>query len=201
MLLPATFYQHQDVVHIARALLGKVLVTQVDGLVTEAIIVETEAYRGADDRACHAYLRKRTARTETMFLPGGHAYVYLCYGIHHLFNVVTHVENEPDAVLIRAVQPKSGIETMLIRRKMSQLTVKLTQGPGCVSQAMGINKSLNASSLLGQDCIWIEDRGPVLETFSINTTTRVGVGYAGADAWLPWRFYVAGNPWVSAYPK
>ena len=200
-ILPPSFYQHADVVKIARALLGKVIVSQVDGVRTEGRIVETEAYQGANDRACHAYQKRRTPRTETMFLPGGHAYVYLCYGLHHLFNVVTNVENEPDAVLIRAVEPLVGLETMMERRKMKSAVPKLTSGPGCVAQALGIGRLQNKTHLVESDQLWVEDQGFTLLPEDIGVTTRVGVSYAGEDALRPWRFYIKGNPWVSALPK
>ena len=200
-ILPSTFYFHNDVAFLARNLLGKVLVSEVDGQRVEGIIVETEAYHGEDDRASHAYLRKRTPRTETMFLPGGHAYVYLCYGIHQLFNIVTNQKDEPDAVLIRAIEPVSGIEVMQVRRKMSTLSYKLCQGPGCVAQAFGINKALNSCDLTLGSKLWVEDREIQIPDDQILATTRVGVEYAKEDALRPWRFLVRNNFWVSAIPK
>lgn len=200
-VLSTAFYQRADVVEVARNLLGKILITNVEGRLASGMIVETEAYHGEDDRASHAYLRRRTSRTETMFLPGGHAYVYLCYGIHQLFNVVTHQKDEPDAVLIRAVEPLSGQETMLERRKMKAVTYKLCQGPGCVAQAFGIDKRLNGSDLTRSPHIWLEDHGIVYDEGQILATTRIGVEYAKEDALRPWRFLVRHNPWVSARPK
>lgn len=201
MILPPEFYQHSDVVSIARSLLGKVLVSEVGGIRTEATIVETEAYRGSDDRACHAYLKKRTPRTETMFLNGGHAYVYLCYGMHHLFNVVTNLEGEPDAVLIRAAEPVAGHETMMERRKMKTISKRLMLGPGCLSQALGIDKHLNSKNLTIKGLLWIEDRNFNFHQDQIGETTRIGVEYAGEDALRPWRFYILKNKWVSYPPK
>lgn len=200
-ILPPEFYQQTDVASIALSLIGKVLVSEVDGQRVEGIIVETEAYHGENDRACHAYLKKRTPRTETMFLPGGYAYVYLCYGIHQLFNIVTNRKDEPDAVLIRAVEPLLGIETMLVRRKMAKANYKLCQGPGCVAQAFGINKMLNSCDLTKGNSLWVEDRSIPISDDQILATTRVGVEYAKEDALRLWRFLVKDNFWVSARPK
>ena len=119
-VLPFEFYQRSNPVLIAKELLGKSLVTQINGIQTSGIIVETEAYKAPQDKASHAYGMRRTARTKTMFEPGGRAYVYLCYGIHHLFNVVSGPLNMPHAILIRAVEPQSGTEKMLLRRKMKK---------------------------------------------------------------------------------
>lgn len=200
-ILPPHFYQQSNVASIARSLIGKVLVSEVDGKRVEGIIVETEAYQGENDRACHAYQKKRTPRTETMFLPGGHAYVYLCYGIHQLFNIVTNLKDEPDAVLIRAVEPVSGIETMQIRRKMAKVSYRLCQGPGCVAQAFGINNMLNTCDLIIGDQLWVEDRSIQISEDQIMATTRIGVEYAKEDALRPWRFLLKNNFWVSAIPK
>ncbi len=146
--LPVDFYQREDVITISRELLGKVLCTNVDGKLTTGIIVETEAYAGVTDRASHAYGGRQTRRTKTMYAPGGTAYVYLCYGIHHLFNVVTNMEGVPHAVLIRAIQPQDGIDIMLQRRNMKNLLAKLTSGPGILSKAMGISILNSGESLL-----------------------------------------------------
>lgn len=196
MKLPESFYTRKDVVKIARELLGKVLVTEVDGLRTAGMIVETEAYAGPHDKACHAYMHRKTARTTPMFYTGGVAYVYLIYGLHQLFNIVTHEEEQPYAVLIRAVEPLEGVEHMLERRGLEVLKPALTAGPGVLSQAMGITRALNGHSLQGSD-IWVEDRGIRVRKENIVATTRVGVAYAGPDALLPYRFYIAGNPFVS----
>lgn len=195
--LPLSFYQRSDVVRIGRELLGKELVTcDVRGRVSSGYIVETEAYNGPADRACHAYNYRRTARTETMYLPGGTAYVYLCYGIYNLFNVVTHVAEEPYAVLIRAVQPVQGVELMLRRRKLKAVARNLTAGPGLLTQALAIDRKLDAESLLG-DRIWIADGGLVVRNQDIIASARVGVSYAGPDAALPYRFRIKCNPWMS----
>ena len=196
MILPESFYTRKDVVKIAQELLGKVLVTNIDGIYTSGIIVETEAYAGAADKASHAHGNRRTKRTEIMFWQGGMAYVYLCYGIHHLFNVVTNVRDVPHAVLIRAVEPLEGIEHMLERRGKEMLTPSLTAGPGAMSMALGIHTSQTGKSLLSNE-IYIEDRGFRIPSKDIVTSTRVGVAYAQDDAYLPYRFSIRGNKYVS----
>ena len=196
--LTVEFYQREDVLLISRALLGKVLCTNFHNKLTSGIIVETEAYAGITDKASHAYRGRRTNRTETMYTIGGSAYVYLCYGIHHLFNVVTNVEGVPHAVLIRAVQPLDGIDIMLRRRNLKNISNRLTAGPGTLSQAMGISVQISGQSLLDKQ-IWIENRenNNPLKDFQIISSPRVGVQYAGKDASNPWRFQVENSPWVS----
>jgi DNA-3-methyladenine glycosylase len=191
-------YQSEDVLGLARQLLGKTLVTSIDGKICGGIIAETEAYRAPDDRACHAYGNKITPRTKTMFGRGGTAYIYLCYGIHHLFNVVTGPEGTAHAVLIRALIPQEGIEFMLERRKHKQLNYKLTRGPGALSVALGIHTKMNGTHLLtSNSAIRILNTGLHLSTEDISQSPRIGVGYAGESALLPWRFYVKNCPWVS----
>ena len=184
--LPRSFYLGGDVVAIARDLLGKVLVTNFDGRVTAGIIAETEAYAGAGDRASHAYAGRRTQRNAVMYSEGGTAYVYLCYGIHHLFNVVTSSADIPHAVLIRAILPVEGLDLMRERRGgASRLS---TGGPGTLTQALGIRTMHNGTDLLG-DTIHIEDRSIALPSEAMITGPRIGVDYAGADALLPYRFH------------
>ena len=195
MILKKAFYQREDVVQIAKELLGKIIVTNIEGVITSGRIVETEAYAGAQDKASHAFGYRRTPRTEIMYAPGGVAYVYLCYGIHHLFNIVTHKKDIPHAVLIRAVAPLEGINTMLNRRGMSQLNNRLTSGPGSMSKALGILTSHSGLDLQNS-IITIHDNEPVLEK-DIIVGTRVGVAYAQEDALLPYRFFIKGNPYVS----
>lgn len=182
--LPLSFYLKDDVVSIAKNLLGKWLCTEIDGFMTGGMIIETEAYRGPEDKASHAYRNRRTKRTEVMFQQGGIAYVYLCYGMHNLFNVVTNVEGVPHAVLIRALKPSCGLETMEKRRGTSK---NLTTGPGAVCQALGIDRTFNGRSL-SSSSIWIEDRGVEIDQKNITSTARIGIGYAQEDALLPWRF-------------
>ena len=196
MILPDSFYRRKDVVKIAKELLGKCLVTKFDGCITSGIIVETEAYAGAADKASHAFANRRTNRTEIMYMHGGVAYVYLCYGIHHLFNVVTNVEDVPHAILIRAIEPVEGIEYMLERRGKEKLTPALTAGPGAMSMALGIH-TRHTGLLLSGPQIYIEDRGLRPKNADVVVATRVGVAYAQEDAMLPYRFSLKGNIYVS----
>ncbi len=194
--LTAAFYHRGNVVGIARELLGKLLVTNFEGRFTAGRIAETEAYNGVVDKASHSYGGRRTKRTETMYATGGIAYVYLCYGIHHLFNVVTSVSDTPHAVLIRAITPVEGIDTMLARMKKEKLDNTVGRGPGNVSKALGIATIHTGQSLLESD-IYIADDGVVVKPSQIVTTPRIGVDYAAEDALLPYRFYIKGNPYVS----
>ncbi|MDR9417818.1 DNA-3-methyladenine glycosylase [Gracilimonas sp.] len=194
--LPRTFYEREDVVQISRDLIGKVLYTHVGDTLTSGIIVETEAYNGRTDQACHAYPDVRTPRTETIYGPPGFAYVYLCYGIHHLFNIVTNKKGMADAILVRAVRPVKGIEKMLERRGRERLKPVVTNGPGKLSQAMGISTKLDKTDLCG-DLIWVENGEHKIEDHQIKTSTRIGVDYAGEDAKLPWRFTLNCSDWVS----
>lgn len=185
--LTELFYTRKDVVKISKELLGKVLCSCIDGLLTEAVIVETEAYAGATDRASHAYGGRRTKRTEVMFRQGGHAYIYLCYGMYSLFNVVTNTEGTPHAVLIRGALPLSGIDIMLQRTGKHNVDKNFLIGPGKLAKALGLHFSLTGTPLSG-DLIWIEDRGITVPAKNISATPRIGVDYAGEDALLPYRF-------------
>ncbi|MEJ8757932.1 DNA-3-methyladenine glycosylase [Pontibacter sp. H259] len=196
MKLQKDFYTRANVVQIAQELLGKYLYTSVDGMLTGGMIVETEAYSGENDRACHAHLNRRTARTEIMYHEGGVAYVYLVYGIYNLFNIITNVEGKADAVLIRAIQPETGVEEMLLRRNMQIIKPNLTAGPGVLSIALGINRNHYGEDLTG-NTIWLEDKGVTVAPENMMTVPRVGIDYAGDDALLPWRFYIKGNKWIS----
>ena len=195
-ILSSSFYQRKDTLQVAKELLGKILVTSFDGVKTSGMIVEVEAYLGIEDKACHAFSNRRTDRTEPMFGPGGNTYVYLCYGIHHLLNIVTHVEWEPHAILIRAVEPLEGMETMLKRRNKKMLDTTLTSGPGALSQALGITTHYTNNSLQWP-YIRIEDRGIEIKDSDIVIGSRVGVAYAWEDATLPYRFSIKWNPFVS----
>lgn len=194
--LPRSFYQQKNVVDLAQKLVGKVLCTRFDGILTSGLITETEAYCGRGDKACHANNGTRTDRTETMYQAGGIAYVYLCYGIHHLFNVVTNATDKADAILVRAIQPLDGKEQMLARRELTDVNSSLTAGPGRLTQALGISTDYDGTNLTGNK-IWIEDRNIDFSSDALTATTRVGVGYAGEDAKLPWRFYPSESKWVS----
>ena len=197
-LLPLHFYTRPDVVQVAKDLLGKYLVTSFDGQLTAGKIVETEAYRAPDDRASHAFGNRRTARTEVMFAEGGRAYVYLCYGIHHLFNVVTGPEGMALAVLVRGLQPIENMELMLIRRNMEKVERRLTAGPGALTEALGIRTMHSGLSLLDPTSnIWIEDRDEIVLEENIVASPRVGVGYAGECADWPWRFRIKDSSWAS----
>ena len=194
--LPRDFYLRDDVTLIAKELLGKILVTKFNGTLTTGKIVETEAYCGTNDRACHANNGRRTKRNEAMYGLGGHAYVYLCYGLHHLFNVVTNSEGQADAVLIRAIEPLDGIDTMLRRRQMSRLAPRLSAGPATLTQALAISVKHNTFDLLTSD-IRIEDHRIKIANNEIISSPRIGVAYAGEDALRPWRFRLKDNPWTS----
>ena len=193
--LDRSFYLRSDVVEIAKDLLGKSLISNVDGKLTVGTIVETEAYCGRNDKACHAF-GKRTPRTEVMYGVGGHAYVYLCYGIHHLFNVVTNEEGLADAVLIRALEPLYGIEEMKSRRALDSIS-RLSSGPGTLSESLGIKSAMTGIDLLG-DTIWITNG---MNNIEIEEDVRIGVDYAGEDALKPWRFFIRGNAYVSKKKK
>lgn len=194
--LALDFYRRADVVQISRDLLGQYLFTRIGGrTVTGGRIVETEAYAGATDRASHAYGNRRTRRTAVMYSAGGVAYVYLCYGLHALFNIITSIEGIPHAVLIRALEPTHGIPVMLQRRRKLRLDRTLTAGPGALTQALGITVRHSGQSLQGNE-IWLE-QGIKLHPEQVVATTRIGVDYAGADAKRPWRFRVRDSLWTS----
>lgn len=194
--LPASFYTRSDTLSIAKELLGMVLITEFDGIITSGKIVETEAYLGRSDRACHAWNGRKTNRTKAMYLSGGYTYVYLCYGIHHLFNVVTHQEGEPHAILIRAIEPLEGIDHMLVRRNKAETKRNLTAGPGALSQALGI-RTEHSELLIGNSPISICDSSLHISDTNITRSPRVGVGYAGEDALLPYRFRISDSNWTS----
>jgi DNA-3-methyladenine glycosylase len=197
--LPLSFYLRDDVVQIAKELLGKVLVTTWNGSTTSGRIVETEAYAGTIDKASHAS-KGKTPRTTVMFEAGGTAYVYLCYGIHQMFNIVTNAEGTPHAILIRAVEPLLGIDVMLERTGKKKLDATLTRGPGNVGRAMGFHTSQCGWSLQS-DALYIADDEFVLTDTMVGTSPRIGVDYAGADALLQYRFFIKGNPYVSGKIK
>ena len=188
--LEPSFYRREDVVGISRELLGKVLCTRIGGVTCKAVILEAEAYDGPDDRASHAWNNRRTRRTEPLFQDGGIAYVYLCYGIHHMFNVVSNVADRPHAILVRAGLPLEGIEHMLERRSKAEDDGKLMTGPGILGQAMGITTALTGKSLDG-NTLWIEDHDISIPAEEITVGPRVGIDYAGEDAKLPYRFLVS----------
>lgn len=194
------FYRRDDVLLIAKELLGKLLVTNREGMITSGRIVEVEAYNGITDKASHAYGGRRTKRNEVMYGAGGVAYVYLCYGIHHLFNVVTSQIETPHAILIRALEPVNGVDEMLRRSGKKRLDHTLTRGPGNMSKAMGIHIRHNNYKLTGRELFIADDGYRYIEN-EIVASPRIGVDYAGADAFLPYRLYIKGNPFVSGKSK
>ena len=194
--LTIDFYERKNVVLIAEQLLGKIIHTNIDGIITSGRIVETEAYAGITDKASHAYSGRRTARNEPMYADAGTAYVYICYGIHQMFNIVTNEKEIPDAVLIRGVEPLEGIVAMLARTGKHKADETLTKGPGNVGKALGIYKIHSGISLL-DDAIYLASDNYKINKKQIGNSKRIGVGYAGVDALLPYRFYVKGNKYVS----
>lgn len=192
MKIPLEFYLSDDVVGLSRSLLGSYLFTCLEGVLTGGKITETEAYKGPEDKASHAYRNRRTPRTEVMFHKGGICYVYLCYGMHNLLNIVTNQEGIPHAILIRAIDPVVGIETMMERRKKNLLTPSLTLGPGSVAQALGIDRKFNGISL-DSSLIWLEKKDPSPSEQEITCGPRVGIDYAQEHALLPWRFRLKGR--------
>lgn len=195
-IIPYPYFQSSDVVSLSKDLLGKKLVTEIEpGKITSGIIVETEAYRGPEDRASHAFGNRRTDRTEPMFLSGGRSYVYLIYGIHYLFNIVTGPAEIPHAVLIRAIEPIDGIGYMLERRGKTTLNPGLTSGPGKLTLALGIDSKTN-NILLSDGRVWVENHASINKN-DIVASARINVQYAGKDVLLPWRFTIRDNPFIS----
>ena len=199
--LPLQFYDRQDVVQVAKDMLGKIVVTKIDNIITSARIVETEAYTGLTDKASHSYKGRRTARNEHMYAAPGTAYIYICYGMHQMFNVVTNKKEIPDAVLIRAVEPIDGIAAMLARTGKITLDNTLTKGPGNVGKALGISKQHSGLFLLDDIIAIYEEKKFHLTGAEIGCSKRIGVESAGADGLLPYRFYIRGNKFVSGRPN
>lgn len=198
-VLPRSFYLDADVVSVARNLIGKELTTHFQGRPTGGIITETEAYAGITDMASHAYNERRTKRTEVMYSIGGTAYVYLCYGVHALFNVVTNQRNIPHAILIRSIEPTIGVDTMQKRRGVNGTEKHLTSGPGNLTKALGITVRHTGMDLTSGNITITEGRGTCCP--KIQSATRIGVDYAGKDAAKPWRFLLSGSQWVTHPPS
>jgi DNA-3-methyladenine glycosylase len=194
--LQATFFERADVVSITKELIGKILVTNFENKLTAGRIVEAEAYNGPFDKASHSYNNRRTKRTEVMYSNGGVAYIYLCYGIHQMFNIVTNVKDIPNAILIRALEPLAGIDIMLDRTNKKVHSFDLTRGPGNVAKALGLHTSQTGVSLQSND-LYIADDGFNYSEDEIIATSRIGVDYAAEDALLPYRFIVKSNKYVS----
>ena len=193
--LPREFYTGSNVVTVARELLGKLLVVPApDGKRVSGTIVEVEAYRGPQDRAAHSYGGRRTKRTETMYGVGSTAYVFFVYGMYYQFNVVTNAADFPHAVLIRAVEPVEGIELMR-KLRHGQPDHNLTNGPGKLCLALGIDRKLDKADLLG-DRVWLEDTERIPRS-QIAFGPRIGIDYAGEWVDKPWRFWMKDNPFVS----
>jgi DNA-3-methyladenine glycosylase len=203
MILSREFYVREDTLIIAKDLLGKRIVTKIDNLITSGLIIETEAYLGQIDRASHAFGGRRTKRTETMYAIGGTAYIYLCYGMHGLFNVVTNQKDHPHAVLIRAIYPEQGIAAMVERVGKKSITQKSGIGPGRLTKLLGIHVKQNGMDLTESgnnpknQAIWIEDTGIIIPASMIEATPRIGIDYAGEDVSKPYRFVIKkGATWM-----
>lgn len=189
MKLPEDYFQNSDVLFLGRDLIGKVLMTQIEGVLTGGIIMETESYAGIEDKASHSYGGRRTKRNEVMYASGGVSYVYRCYGIHALFNVVTNLVEIPQAILIRGIKPIEGIEVMLKRRKKAMMEKRLAIGPGNLTQALGID-TVHSGLSLQSELIWLEDHNLLLPDEKISATPRIGIDYAAEYAAKPWRFVI-----------
>ncbi len=197
--LSREFYTRANVLNVARQLLGKVLVVPTQrGTRVSGIIVETEAYRGPEDRASHAYGGRRTNRTETMYRIGGTAYVYFVYGMYYQFNVVTNLSEIPHAVLVRGLEPLEGLELMR-KRRPGQADHNLTNGPGKLCLALGIDRQLDDADLLG-DRVWIEEGERRIPPSAMAFGPRIGIEYAADWVEKPWRFWIKDNPFVSRKP-
>lgn len=192
--LPLSFYQ-RDTTLVARELLGKRLVHQIGRKRLSGIIVETEAYIGAEDRACHGFGNRRTRRTESLFQEGGYSYVYMIYGMHFCFNAVTRTCDHPEAVLVRALQPNEGVSEMK-RNRLVKSERELTSGPAKLCEALLIDKAQDRLSLVGSE-LFIEDINLQISSQDIVTKPRIGIAYAGEAAHWPLRFYICGNPFIS----
>lgn len=197
--LPLTFYERKDVVTIARELLGKVVQTVINGETTSGRIVETEAYVALVDKASHAFGGKRTARNEHMYAAAGTTYVYICYGMHQMLNIVTNDKDIPDAILIRAIEPIEGTDIMLQRTRKPTADATLTKGPGNVGKALGISKEHSGLPLNEKIIIYSDEYSDIPDS-NVGSSKRIGVESAGEDGLLPYRFYIKGNKYVSGRP-
>jgi DNA-3-methyladenine glycosylase len=195
--LPRQFFM-ADTVSVARALLGCILWRKRGRELLAARIVECEAYLGANDSASHARRGLRSARNESMYLAGGHAYVYFTYGMHWCLNVVTQEADVAEAVLLRAAQPLRGIESMRKRRPKAKRDVDLMNGPGKLCQALDIDRALDGVALDG-NTLWLTGRDVEVHDDEIAVSPRIGVENSGEAAVWPLRFFLRGNPYVSAY--
>lgn len=194
MRLGREFYL-RDAVTVGRELLGKIIVKKdSEGNIFSGRITETEAYMGAVDKASHSYGNRKTKRTEVMYKEGGHSYVFLIYGMYECFNVTVSCEGNPEAVLIRGVEPLENKEIMFKKRKVKK-EKDISNGPGKLTKALGITREDNGTDLVTDENLWLEDDG--YKTENIIETTRIGIEYAEEDALKPWRFYIKDNIYVS----
>ncbi|HHT28697.1 MAG TPA: DNA-3-methyladenine glycosylase [Firmicutes bacterium] len=197
--LPREFFQ-RDALQLAHDLLGCTLVHASPEGLTAGIIVETEAYRGPADAAAHTYRGKRTARTAAMYGPAGHAYIYLIYGMYECLNVVGGDIDNPEAVLIRALEPVSGVELMAQRRRVDMTKPRalrqLCSGPGKLTQAMGITRAEHYGIDLCGNVLYVTP-GRIIAEAQIATTPRINIDYAGEWRDLPWRYIVKDSPYLS----
>ncbi|MBF8982352.1 DNA-3-methyladenine glycosylase [Lutibacter sp. B2] len=185
----------QDGIKLAKDLLGKILVRKIDDRLIKCKIVETESYIGPEDKGCHAYKNKRTKRTEVMFWEGGHAYIYLIYGMYNCLNIVANCKDKPEAVLIRGVEPLSEIETLKEKRNIKSNKIEdLTNGPGKLCKALEITKELNGYDLIHGDELYIVEND---EEFEIVEAKRINIDYAQEYKDKLWRFYIKNNKFVS----
>ncbi len=198
--LPLSFYERKNLFKIAEELIGKIIVTEKNGIITSGRIVELEAYNGVLDKASHAYNGRRSKKNEMMYAEAGVAYMYICYGVHSMFNVITNAKNIPHAILIRAIEPITGIETMLKRRELSSLSNKITSGPGNLCKALGLTKKEDGICLKSEK-VFIADDGTNISKSQIHCSPRIGMTSAAEDSFLPYRYYLKGNPFVSSSPK
>lgn len=192
-VIPRGFYG-RDTVDVATGLLGKVLVRETPAGRISVRIVETEAYCGPHDKACHAS-RGRTDRNSVMFGEPGHAYVYFIYGMYYCLNIVTERDGYPAAVLIRAGEPLEGVDAMRALRKKAKKPTDLTSGPGRLCMALDIKRALNGADVCKKGPLYVEDSEDAV--FEVVSCKRVGVDYAGEYKDKPWRFYIKGSPFVS----
>ncbi|MBC7535468.1 MAG: DNA-3-methyladenine glycosylase [Ferruginibacter sp.] len=198
--LDNSFYNRGDVLQIARELLGKIVVTKFEGKITSGMIVETEAYVAVTDRASHSFAGKRTARNEQMYAAAGTTYVYICYGMHQMLNVVTNAKDVPDAILLRAIEPVEGVDLMLQRTGKAIADFTLTKGPGNVAKALGISKKHSGLKFTGTEIFICTKGDSLIPREFMGTSKRIGVEGAGTDASLLYRFYIKGNKFVSGRP-
>lgn len=194
--LPKSFFA-KDALYMAPRLLGKVVVRKLGDTYVRCQIVEVEAYAGPHDKAAHVYNNKRTPRTESMFLAGGHTYVYIIYGMHHCLNIVAGEPDKPQGVLIRAVEPLDEHSFKIIKQNRSihsKRLADLTNGPGKLCAALNINKSLNGYDLTTGDDLFLENANT---NPSIVCSPRINIPYAEEYIQMPWRYYIKDNPYVS----